>query len=80
MSIKKKPVTGAIKQATRSIIFSARARVACRIQSMQTIIFDYQCDSVSRSAVIFRNHAAAAQYPLPILIIDCEKIILPVGE
>ena len=79
MPIKKKPVTRAIKQATMSIIFSACARVACRIQPMQTIIFDYQCDSVdsvSRTAVKFRNHAAAAQHPLPILIIDGEKIIL----
>ena len=76
MSIKKKPITRAIKQATMSIIFSARSRVACRIQSMQTIIFDHQCDSVSRTAVIFRNHAAATQHPLPILIIDGEKIIL----
>ena len=76
MSIKMKPVTRAIKQASMSIIFSARARVACRIQPMQTIIFDYQCDSVSSTAVIFRNHAAAAQHPLPILIIDGKKIIL----
>ena len=59
-----------------SIISNARARVACRIQSMQTIFFDYQCDSVSRTAVKFRNHAAAAPNPLPVLIIDGEKIIL----
>ena len=76
MFLKKKPVTRAIKQATMSTIFSARARVACRIQSMQTIIFDYQCDSVSSTAVKFRNQAAAAQHSLPILIIDGEKIIL----
>ena len=43
---------------------------------MQKIIFDYQCDSVSSSAVKFRNHAAASQHPLPILITDGEKIIL----
>ena len=59
-----------------SIIFSARVRVACRFQSMQTIIFDYQCDSVSSTAVKFRNHAAASQHPLPILITDSDKIIL----
>ena len=76
MSIKKKPVTRAIKQATMSIIFSARGRVACRIQLMQTIIFYYQCDSVSSTAVKFQNHAAAPQHPLPILIKDGEKIIL----
>ena len=76
MSIKKKPVTQAIKQATMSVIFSARARVDCRILSMQTTIFDYQCNSVSSTAVKFRNHAAAAQHPLPILIIDGKKIIL----
>ena len=76
MSNKKKSVTQAIKQAAMSIIFSARAHVACRIQSLQTIIFDYQIDSVSRTANKFRNHAAVAQHPLPILIIDGEKIIL----
>ena len=76
MSIKKKLITQAIKQATMSIIFSARARVSCRFQWMQTIIFDYQCDSVSRMAVKFRNHAAAFQHSLPILITDGEKIIL----
>ena len=75
MSIKKKPLTQAIKQATMSIIFSARACVACRFQSVQTITLDYQCDSVSSSAVKFRNHAAASQHPLPI-ITDDEKIIL----
>ena len=75
-SIKKKPVTLAITQATISIIFNARVRVACRIQSMQTIIFAYQCDSVSLTTK-FRNHAAlAAQHSLSILIIDGEKIIL----
>ena len=61
MSIKKKLITRAIKQATVSTIFSARARVACRFQSMQTIIFNYQCDSVSSTAVKFRNHIAAFQ-------------------
>ena len=76
MPIKKKPVTRAIKQATMSTIFSALASVACRIRSMQTIKFDYQRDSVSRTAFKLRNHAAAAQHPLPILIIDGEKIIL----
>ena len=76
MSIKKKPVTRAVKQATMSILFSACARVACRTQSMQTIIFDDQCDSVSSTDVEFRNHAAEPQHPLPILIIDGEKIIL----
>ena len=76
MSIKKKSVTPAITQATKSIIFSARAHVACRIQSMQTIIFDYKCDGVSSTAVKFRNYAATPQHPLPILIIDGEKIIL----
>ena len=76
MSFKKKPVTQAIKQATMSVIFSAHAGMACRIHSMQMIIFDYQCDSVSSTAVQFRNHAAAAQHPLPILIIDGKKIIL----
>ena len=76
MSIKKKLITRASKQATVSIIFSARARVACRFQSMQTIIFDYQCDCVSNTAVKFRNHTAAFQHPLPILITDGEKIVL----
>ena len=72
MSIKKKLITRAIKQAAMSIIFSARARVACRFQS---IIFDYLCDSVSSMAVKFRNHTAAFQHSLPILITDGEKII-----
>ena len=76
MSIKKKMITRAIKQATVSIIFSARARVACRFQSMQTIIFDYQCDCVSSAVVKFRNYIAAFQHSLPILITDGEKIIL----
>ena len=76
MSIKKKPVTQAITQATKSIIFSARAHVACRTQSMQTIIFDYHCVSASSTAVKFRNYTAPSQHPLPILIIDGEKIIL----
>ena len=76
MSIKKKLITRAIKQAAVPIIFSARARVACRFKSMQTIIFDYQCDSVSSTAVQFRNHAAAFQHSLPILIADGEKIIV----
>ena len=76
MPIKKKLITRAIKQATMSIIFSARARMSCRFQSMQTIIFDYQCDSVSSMAVKFRNHTAAFQHSLPISIKDSEKIIL----
>ena len=76
MSIKKKLITRAIKQATVSIIFSARARVACRFQSMQTIIFYYQYDSVSSKAVKFRNHTAAFQHSLAVLITDGEKIIL----
>ena len=76
MSIKKKLITRAIKQATVSIIFSACACVACRFQSMQTIIFDYQCDCVSSAAVKFRNHTAVFQHSLPILITDGEKIIL----
>ena len=76
ISIKKKLFTQAIKQATMSIIFIARARVACRFQSMQTIIFDYQCDLVSSTAVRFRNHTAAFQHSLPVLITDGEKIIL----
>ena len=76
MSIKKKLVTRAIKQAAMSIIFSARARVTFRFQSMQTIIFDYLCDSVSSTAVKFRNHTAAFQHSLPILITDGEKIII----
>ena len=76
MSIKKKLITRAIKQATISIIFSAHARVACRFQSMQTIYFDYQCDSVSSVAIKFPNHAAASQHPLPIIITDGEKIIV----
>ena len=42
MSIEKKLITRAIKQATMSIIFAAHAHVAHRFQSMQTIIFDYQ--------------------------------------
>ena len=76
MSIKKKLITRAIKQTTISIIFSARARVACRFQSMQTIIFDCQCNSVSSMAIKFQNHAAASRHPLPILITDGEKIIV----
>ena len=76
MSIKKKLITRAIKQAAMSIIFSARARVACRFQSMQTIIFDYLCDSVSSTAVKFRNHTAAFQHALPVLTTDGEKIII----
>ena len=76
MSIKKKLFTRAITQATVLIIFSARGRVACRFQSMQTIIFDYQCDSVSNTAVKFRNHTTKFQHSLPILITDGEKIIL----
>ena len=43
---------------------------------MQTIIFDYQCDSVSSMAIKFQKHAAASQHPLPILITDGEKIIV----
>ena len=76
MPIKKKLITRSIKQATMSIIYSARARVSCRFQSMQTIIFDYQCDSVSSMVVKFRNHEAAFQHSLPISITDGEKIIL----
>ena len=76
MSIKKKLITRAIKQTTISIIFSARAHVACRFQSMQTIIFDCQCNSVSSMAIKFQNHAAASRHPLPILITDGEKIIV----
>ena len=76
MSVKKKLITPAIKQATVSIIFSAHARVACRFKSMQTIMLDYQCDSVSSTAIKFRNHTAAFQHSLPILITDGEKIIL----
>ena len=76
MSVKKKLNTRAIEQATISIIYSAPARVACRFQSMQTIIFDYQCDSVSSMTIKFQNHAAASQHPLPILITDGEKIIV----
>ena len=76
MSIKKKLIRQAIKQATVSIIFSARARVACRFQSMQTIIFDYQCDRVSSAAIKFRKHTAAFQHSLPILMTDGEKIIV----
>ena len=75
MSIKKKLITQ-IKQAAMSIIFSARVRMACRFQSVQTIIFDYLCDSVSSMAVKFRNHTAAFQHSLPILITDGEKIII----
>ena len=76
ISIKKKLISRAIKQGTKSIIFSARARMACRFQPMQTIIFDYQCDSVSSTAVKFQNHTAAFQHSLPILITDGKKIIL----
>ena len=43
---------------------------------MQTIIFDYKCDTVSRTAVKFRSHAAASQHSLPILITDGEENIL----
>ena len=74
MSIKKKSITRAIKQATMSIIFSACACVACRFQSMQTIIFNYKCDSVSSTAVKFQNHAAVFQHSLPILITDSTYI------
>ena len=59
-----------------SIIFSACARVACRFQSMQTTIFDYQCNGVSSMAVKFRSHATAFQHSLPILITDGKKFIL----
>ena len=59
-----------------SIIFSAHARLACRFQSMQMIIFDYQYGSVSSMAVSFRNHADAFQHSSPILLTDGEKIIL----
>ena len=76
MSIKKKLITRAIKQAAMSIFFSARARVACRFQSMQTIVFGYLCDSVSSTAVKFRNLTAAFQHSLPILITDGEKLII----
>ena len=76
MSVKTKLITRAIKQATMSIIFSAHACMACRFQSMQTIIFDYQCDSVSSMPVKFRNHTAAFQLSLNVLITDGEKIIL----
>ena len=76
MSIKKKLITLAIKQATMSFIFSACASMAFRFQSMQTIIFDYQCDSVSSTAVKLQNYTAAFQHSLPILITDGEKIIL----
>ena len=76
MSIKKKLITRAINQATVSLIFSARAHVACRFQSMQMIILDYQCDCVSNAAVKFRNHTAAFRHSLPILMTDGEKIIL----
>ena len=55
MSIEKKLIKWGIKQATVSTIFSARARIACGFQSMQTIIFYYQCNSVSSTAVKFRN-------------------------
>ena len=44
---------------------------------MQTIICDYKCDSVSSTAVKFRNHAAASLHSLSISITDGEKIILP---
>ena len=60
-----------------SIIFSASTRVACRFQSMQTIICDYQYDSFSSMAVKFRNQAAASLNSLFISITDGEKIILP---
>ena len=43
---------------------------------MQTIIFDYQCDSVSSSAIKLQNHAASSQHPWPILITDGEKTIV----
>ena len=73
MSIKKKLITQEIFQATMSIFFSAHACVACRFQS---IFFDYQCDSVSSMAFKFRNHAAASQHSLPILITGGEKIMV----
>ena len=76
MSIKKKLHEQFSKQAAMSIIYSARAPVACRFQSMQTIIFDYLCDSVSSTAVKFRNHTAAFQHSLPVLITAGEKIII----
>ena len=76
LSIKKKQITQVIKQATESIIYNARARVACRFQSMQTIIFHCQWNNVSSTAIGFRNHTAAFQYSLPILITDGYKIIL----
>ena len=76
ISIKKKLISRAIKQATKSIIFSAHAHVAYRFQPMQMIIFDYQCDSISSTAVKFQNYTAAFQHSLPILITDGEKIIL----
>ena len=76
MPIREKLITWAIKQATMSILFSACARLSCRFQSMQTIIFDYQCDSVSSMVVKFQNHAAAFQHSLPISITYGEKIIL----
>ena len=76
MSIKKKSITRAIKQATVSIIFSEHACMACRFQLTQMIIFNYQWDSVSSTAVKFRDHTAAFQLSLPILITDGEKIIL----
>ena len=60
------------KQATMSIIFIA----ACRFQSLQTIIFDCQWNSASSMAVEFRNHTAASQHSLPILITDGNKVIL----
>ena len=74
MSVKKKLITRAIKQASVSTIFSMC--VACRFQYMQTIIFNYQCDSVSSTAVKFGNHIAAFQHSLSILITDGEKMIL----
>ena len=43
---------------------------------MQTVIFNYQCDSVSSMVVKFRNHKSASQPSLPILIANGEKIIL----
>ena len=54
-------------------LFKVCANPVVRFQS---ITFDYQCNSVSSTAVKFRNHAAASQHSLPILITDGEKIIL----
>ena len=56
--------------------FSACARMVCRFQSMQTIIFDCLCDSVFSTVVKFQNKAAAYQHSLPVLITDGEKFIL----